>query len=406
MVNIEVLEKKYIDLLLKRCINFNGSKILFISYAIENNFVHKLAMEARKMGAEEVYLYFDDIYNKHDILLLNSLENIDTHPAFNKQIWDDYALKGASFIILETEVPGLMDDIDADKLARARYIDRATRPIYKEKQLSFEIPWCIANIPNKLWAKKIFPNLNYEDAYNKLFKNICSMCMINTKEPIKNWNLFLREQEIIAQKLNELQISKMHYKNDLGTDLTVELDKDAIWASAGSLGENMIVNMPTYEIFSTPDFRKTSGIVYSSKPLAYNSGWIDKFYLEFKDGKVVNYDALKGKELLKGIIESDEQCCYLGEVALVNYNSPISNTGIVYGNTTIDENASCHLALGNGFNECIKNGDNMSKEELMSRGVNQSKNHVDFMIGTSDLDIEADTKNGKILIFKKGNFNL
>ena len=199
----------------------------------------------------------------------------------------------------------------------------------------------------------------------------------------------------------------MHYKNSLGTNLRVEMPENSIWNSAASDGaEKTIVNMPSYEIFSSPNYLKTNGIVYSSRPLVYGGGVVEDFHIEFKDGKVINYDAKKGKEILKEIIESDSNSCYLGEVALVNNDSPISNTNLVFGTTLFDENASCHLALGDGFSDSIKNGLNMTKKELLENGINQSKNHVDFMIGTDDLEIEAETKDGIILIFKKGNFNI
>ena len=197
----------------------------------------------------------------------------------------------------------------------------------------------------------------------------------------------------------------MHYKNNLGTDLTVELPSDVIWNSAaGEEDSNMLVNIPSYEIFTSPNYKKTSGIVYSAKPLIYGGGKIDEFYIEFKEGKVINYDAKQGKEILKQIIESDENSCYLGEVALVNNNSPISNTNLVFGTTLFDENASCHLALGDGFPDSLKEGLTMTKDELLRKGINQSKNHVDFMIGTKDLEIEAETKDGIVQIFKDGNF--
>lgn len=403
---MEELEEKYIELLLKRCINFNRSKALFISYGIECEFVDKVVQKAKEMGIVDIYLYHDSLERKHEILQSISLDEIDNHPFFNLKIWDEYALKGASFLILETEIPGFMDDIDPKKLSRSHYIERATRPMYDKLQMLFQIPWCIATIPNKIWAKNVFPNDSYEEAYHKLFKSICSMCMIDTNNPIKSWNLFLENQQRIVQKLNSLQISKMHYRNSIGTDIVVELDRDAIWASAGSLGTDMIVNMPTYEVFTTPVFYKTNGIVYSSKPLMYNGGLIDKFYLVFQDGKVIRFGAKTGEDLLKGIIESDEYSSYLGEIALIDYNSPISNTGLVYGNTLIDENSSCHMALGGGFEECMKDGSTLSPDELLKKGVNPSKNHVDFMIGTSDLNIEADTKKGKVLILKNGNINI
>ena len=177
-----------------------------------------------------------------------------------------------------------------------------------------------------------------------------------------------------------------------------------MWTSvADDIKDNMLVNMPSYEVFTTPDYRYTEGIVYSSKPLLYGGGIVDDFYIKFENGKVVDYDAKVGKDILKGIIESDDNSCYLGECALVDFNSPISNTGKVFKTTLFDENASCHLALGDGFNLTIPNGINMSRDELLERGINQSNNHVDFMIGTEDLVIEAITPDGTIKIFD-GNF--
>ena len=201
-----------------------------------------------------------------------------------------------------------------------------------------------------------------------------------------------------------MKIKKLHYKNSLGTNLVVEMPDNYLFVSASDDKEDMFVNMPSYEIFSSPHYLKTQGIVYSSKPLVYAGSLIDKFYIEFKDGKVVNYDAKVGKDILKGIIKTDSNSCYLGEIALVNNDSPISNTGLVFGTTLFDENASCHLALGDGFSECIKNGSSMSKEELLNNGINRSMQHVDFMIGTPDLEIDAETENGIVPIFKNGNF--
>ena len=227
--------------------------------------------------------------------------------------------------------------------------------------------------------------------------------MIDTPNPIESWNNYLKEAQVIVNKLNSMEINSLHYTNSLGTDLIVTMPKNHIWVSAAN-DKNGLVNMPSYEIFSSPNYLKTSGIVYNSRPLMYGGGIIDDFYIEFVDGKVINFDAQQGKELLQEIINSDEYSCYLGEIALVNNNSPISNTNIVFKTTLFDENASCHLALGDGFRECLKNSEKMSKDELLSHGINQSKNHVDFMIGTPDLEIEATTNKGKIKIFSNGNF--
>lgn len=403
---MEDLENKYIELLLKRCLNFNKSKSLFISYDIVNKkFVDKVIEKAKKMGIDDIGIDEEDINIIHKKLKEESLEEIEKDQYFNKKKWDDYAKKDASFLMLKTEFPNLMDDIDSKKIAKSKHIMRTTRELFRKKEVTYQIPWCIAALPNEIWAKDIFGNDS--NAYDKLFKIICKICMVNTENPIKSWDEYLINVSKRADKLTNLQIKSMHYKNSLGTNLRVEMPENSIWNSAASDGaEKTIVNMPSYEIFSSPNYLKTNGIVYSSRPLVYGGGVVDDFHIEFKDGKVINYDAKKGKEILKEIIESDSNSCYLGEVALVNNDSPISNTNLVFGTTLFDENASCHLALGDGFSDSIKNGLNMTKKELLENGINQSKNHVDFMIGTDDLEIEAETKDGIILIFKKGNFNI
>ena len=231
--------------------------------------------------------------------------------------------------------------------------------------------------------------------------------MVTTENPIKSWDVYLENMKKHTDYLNSIKITSLHYSNKLGTDLTLHMPDNCIWNSAADkIEKNMFVNMPSFEVFTTPDYRKTNGIVYSSRPLIYDGGFIDNFYLKFENGKVCDFGAEKGYDLLKRIIETDNNSCFLGEAALVNYDSPISNTKLVFGTTLFDENASCHLALGRGFYQAIPNGFNMSEEELLNHGINQSKTHVDFMIGTEDYNIEAETEKGKTLIFKNGNFNI
>lgn len=399
---MEELENKYIELLLKKCLNFKKSKSLFISYnKVNKDFVEKVIMYAKKLGVEDIGIDEEDNEVKHQKLKEETNEEIEKDPYFDKNKWNEYAKKDASFLILDTEFPGLYDDIEPEKIAKAGYINRETRKLFREKEITYQIPWCIAALPNEMWAANIFKN--NKNAYEKLFKVICQMCMVDEKDPIKSWDNYLKKTDENTKKLNDLKIKSLTYKNNIGTNLKIYIPEDAIWTSAAE-DEDMFVNMPSYEIFSSPDYKKTEGIVYSSRPLVYNGGEIDEFYLKFKNGKVIDFDAKKGKDILKGIIESDANSCYLGEVALVNYDSPISNTGLVFGTTLFDENASCHLALGDGFSDCIKDGIKKTKDELLALGINQSTTHVDFMIGTKDLNIEAETGEGKKLIFKNGNF--
>ncbi len=403
---IEELENKYVNLIIDRCLSFKRGKSLFINYFDDNEkFVEKLVTKAKSKGIDDIYL---DRHNKEERhqKLLQSVEEIKNDDYFDASIWDEYAKKDAAFLMLSTEFPGYFADISSENMTAASLKTRTSKPLYKLKQLTNEISWCIAVIPNKIWAKEKFPDLSEEDAYNEYFKLMCHCTMVDRENPIGEWDKFLDKQRSLVKALNDLQITRMHYTNSLGTDLVIGLSPDALWQCAGYEGEDIIVNMPTYEVFTSPDYRLTEGIVYASKPLMYGGALVDKFWVKFKDGKVIDYDAEVGKEILKGIIESDEYSCFLGECALVDKNTAIAETNFVYGETCLDENASCHIALGDAFPECLKGAEEESIDERRDRGLNHSDNHVDFMIGTDDLNIVAETKDGEMLIFKNGEFNL
>ena len=304
--------------------------------------------------------------------------------------------------MFRVSLPGVMDDIEPKKLTKAEYTRRSTRPLFMKKQLNFEIPWCIATLPNKVWADKLFKCK--ENSLELLEDMIYKVCMVDTNNPIVSWNNYLDNNKKRIAELNKLKLKCLHYKNSLGTDLNIELLEQGIWKDASYNG---LVNMPSYEIFTSPNYKKTNGIVYSSRPLYYNGGLVDKFWIKFKDGKAIDSGAEVGEQILKSIINTDSNSCYLGEVALVENDSPISNTGLVYGLTLIDENASCHLALGDGYPDLIEDGEKYSIKELLDMGLNISttKIHVDFMIGTPDLEITGETfDNKKVKIFENGNF--
>lgn len=395
------MEEKYIDLLLNKCVDFT-SGILFIHYNKEiKDFIEKLINQAKKLGMKEIYQEEFDPYYNHDLLINSTIEEIENNDYFNSSIWDTYAKKNASFLIFETEYPHLMDDVSPEKIGLSSKLRRTSRAIYRKMVEECSLSWCIASYPSKCWANSLF---NTEDNYEQLLNFIYQICMVNKEDPIKAWDEHLNKISNIINKLNNLNINSLHYQNSLGTDLTVYLPDNYLFSSAKD--SKVIVNMPSYEVFTSPIYNKTEGIVYSSMPLNYNGGLIDKFYLKFESGKVVDYDAQTGKEILKEIIKSDSNSCYLGECALVEKNSPIAKMNLAVGTTLIDENASCHLALGAGFRECIKEGNSYTEEELLKNGINTSKNHVDFMIGTTDLNITAITKDSKeISIFKEGEYS-
>ncbi len=395
------MDEKYIKLLVSTCTDIENNKILFINYHKEiKNFIDKLVNYAKSVGVEDIYLDEEDIYKTHEILKNIPEEEISNSSYFDKSIWDEYAKKKANFLIFETEYPGVMDDIDPQKISLAAKRKKETMPLFRKMEERCEIPWCIAAYPGRIWSKDLFKE---ENAYEKLKEYIYKICMIDKENPKEEWTKLLNKNFKIINRLNNLNLEKLHYKNNLGTDLEIYLPDNYLYSSAK---DNLcIVNMPSYEVFTSPVYNKTEGIVYASKPLIYNGGLIKDFWIKFSKGKVIDYDAKIGKELLKEIIETDNYSCFLGEAALVEKNSPIEKLNINFNTTLIDENASCHLALGRGFAECIRNGFEMSDDELFKHGINISKQHVDFMIGTDDLEITGYTKNNEeIKIFKDGKF--
>ncbi len=399
------LENKYIEVLLKKGIDTKHKRPLFISYTQESvNFVSKIVDHAQALGITDIYLHDEDPYKMHDLLKTISKEEIDKHPFFDQSIWDEYTKKEANFLVLKTQIPSLMSDIDADKLARVGFIDSNTRPLFRKKQLAFSIPWCYAVVPNQTWADQLFPGC--EDSYDRLFEAICKCCMINTEDPIKEWDNYLKKAAILLKKLNDLEIKSLHYKNNLGTDLRVELSENTFFTNISNLTEHSIPNIPSYENFTNPNMWKTEGILYNSKPLAFNGRIIDDFFLEFKNGKVISFDAKIGKDILSEILKAEEFSAYLGEASIVEKDSPVALTNMTYGQTTLDENSGAHIAIGTGMSECVLNGDNMNEEEFLTVGINPSKNHIDIVIGTDDLDIYAQTKKGKIKIMENGKYTI
>ena len=391
-----------------RCLGIKKGQPLVISAPVEGiNFIRILSSKALELGVTDIYYDWYDDFLKHDQLINFSFDDISGSRFWNKSVYDEYANKDAAFLMFVSEDPDLMEDVDSKKIEVASKVNVSSRPIYKKRQLTNEIAWCIASISTYGWASKIFKS---DDCVDKLWDLIFDICYINDDDPILSWNKNLISSSIYSSKLNDLNLRELHYTNGLGTDLVVGLSCNTIWYGAGEKMPDdtpIICNMPTFEIFTTPNRLMTNGVVFNSKPLVYNGSIIDDFWIEFHDGMVVNFDAGSGRDVLEGIIKGDANSCYLGEVALVNYDSPISNSGIIFYTTLLDENASCHLALGAGFPNSLSDTHGKSVDELINMGINMSDVHVDFMIGTSDLKISGVTYDGtEVLIFENGNFVL
>ena len=397
------LKRKYAKFLVEGCLRLKaGDKLFIIGYQLIEDFIEIVIEEAKKLGITEIKTLINDPFKQKELYLTKSYEEIIKDPMMDRTMYNQMAREGYAFLSLSSTLPGFYEDVDADLLSRVSRYQMQSIQEYKEYQLKGLISWNISAVPNKIWAKDLFSAEDEEPLWNLIF----DICLIREEDPILAWKEKLHLLKKRAEYLNHLQIDSLTYHNSLGTDVTIGLPKGYLFQSADEgTGRGNIVNMPTEEVFTSPDRLRINGKVYSSKPLLHNGNLIEDFWLEFQNGRIVYYDAKKGKDILKGIIETDEGSHYLGEVALVDYTSPISLTNVLFKNTLYDENASCHLAIGESFPECIQDGLSKSREELLSLGLNHSHEHVDFFIGTSDLEIKALLQNGsETVIMKDGNF--
>lgn len=397
------LKRKYARFLVQGCLHLKeGDKLFIIGYNLIEDFIKLVKEEAQKLGVTDVKTLINDPFKQKELYLSKSYEKIISNPIMDRTMYNTMAREGYAFLSLSSTLPGFYEDVDAELLSKVSHYQLKSISEYKEYQLKGLIKWNISAVPNKIWAKDLFGSKD-ED---KLWDLIFDICLIREDDPVLAWNKKLSKLKKRAEYLNGLKIDHLVYHNSLGTDVSIGLPKGYLFCSADEgTGKGNIVNMPTEEVFTSPDRLRVNGRVYSSKVLLHNSNIIEDFWLEFRDGKIVDYDAKKGKEILKGIIETDEGSHFLGEVAIVDYTSPISLTNILFKNTLFDENASCHLAIGEAFPECIEGGLDKSREELLELGLNMSHEHVDFFIGTEDLEIKAVLQNGcETVIMKDGNF--
>lgn len=268
--------------------------------------------------------------------------------------------------------------------------------------------WCIAAVPGEAWAKKVHPELSKRAAVEQLWKDILYTARADGEDPIADWEEHNRDLKARSKYLNDLHLRELRYHSANGTDFKVGLIPTAEFHAGRDKTMQGVVydpNMPTEEVFTSPDRRTAEGIVYATKPLSYQGQLIENFSVRFEKGRAVEVKAEKGQDVLEQIISMDEGCHYLGECALVPKESPIHQSGLLFYNTLFDENAACHLALGFGFNECVKGFENMTKEELYEIGVNDAGNHTDFMIGSDDLSIDGVDEHGNVHpIFRNGTW--
>lgn len=403
------LEEKYARVLLETCLKVEENQPLFISFNIERiDFVRTVAKIAFEMGVKDIFFEGIDPYLKRDALLNLEIDELKELTFWNKEMWNVYAKKNAAFLMLASENPGLMKDVDSKKMAAMTKYSLETRKEFDDMRDKSMLAWCIAAVPTDDWAQTICPDA--ENPTEELWNKIFDICSIKEDDPVKIWEDIIKKLDTRAQKLNKYQFQTLKYQSSNGTDFRIDLPKNHLWASGKTVlanGKEVLVNFPTEEVFTSPDCYTAEGIVFATKPLSYQDVIIDYFSVEFEGGKVKSATAKYGEDTLKEMIGICENSDRLGEVALVPYDSPISNTKQLFLETLFDENAACHIALGDSFPECVENGPSMDKNTLLDEyHLNKCDSHVDFMIGSSDMNITGITKDGEeVPIFINGNFS-
>ena len=401
--------KKYAKLIVRIGANVQKGQSVVVSCSVDQaDFCALVVDECYKAGAKYVTVNWS--YDKVTRLHYRN-ESIRTLSTVLK--WQEEKMKWMADelpcrIHIVSEDPDGLKGVDPTKMQKvqvSRY--KVTKP-YSEAMESRH-QWTIAAVPGEAWAKKVFPNLRKSQAVEKLWQAILeSVYVTDDNDPIEVWNKVNADFISRCEQLNKDRFEYLQYKSSNGTDFKVWLMPQSKWCGGGEYdlnGHYFNPNMPTIEVFTTPMKGKAEGRLVSTKPLSFRGQLIENFSFDFKDGKVMNCEAEKGKEILEKMITADEGASMIGEVALVPQDSPISNQNILYYETLFDENASCHIALGRGYNECVEGYDKMSAEELKELGVNESMIHVDFMVGAPDLSIIGHTFDGRdIEVFKNGNF--
>lgn len=411
MTNYKEKLQQYAELLVKVGMNVQPKQPVFIRSSVETlELTHLIVEEAYHCGASDVRVVYSDPTLKRLKFENESVEHFANHEikSYDVEARMDYVKRGAANLALISEDPDLMDGIDSQKLQAFQQQNARAFKGYMESVQKNQFPWVVAAFPPKAWAKRVYPELSVEEAYIKFIDEVFDIVRIDGNDPVENWRQHIANLSVYAQKLQQKNYHALHYVSE-GTDLTVGLAKNHIWEDATSYvnGEEQafIANIPTEEVFTAPDRNRVDGYVTNKLPLSYNGTIIDQFKLMFKDGEIIDFSAEKGEAVLKDLINTDEGSRRLGEVALVPDDSPISNRNTIFYNTLFDENAACHLAIGSAYAFNIQGGTEMTVEEKIASGLNDSNVHVDFMIGSSDLTIYGIFEDGsKELVFENGNW--
>ena len=399
--------RKYAQLIVRCGVNVQkGQEVLVYADLDQPEFVKLVVEEAYKAKAKKVTVEWNYQPLEKLHVRYQSVKTMGTVTDFQKARQQHYCDTMPARIHLISEDPDGLKGMNMEKVAKARKMTYPILKPYLDKREG-EQQWCIAAVPGAAWAKKVFPGLRTSQAIEKLWEAILFTSRV-TEDPIAAWEAHNKNIHARCDYLNSLGIEKLHFTADNGTDLTVGMIPEAIFCGGSEVSRRGITfnpNIPSEECFISPKRGEAEGIVYSTKPLSYQGQLIDNFSIRFEKGKAVEAKAQVGEELLNTMISMDEGAAYLGECALVPEKSPIAESGLLFYNTLFDENAACHLALGMGYADTIRDHHNKTLDECRALGINDSMIHEDFMIGCSTMNIDAITQEGKVVpIFRGGNW--
>lgn len=408
MESFEVLLEKYAELVIRVGVNIQPGQNLLITAPLETvELTRLLVAKAYRAGAKYVHVDWEDEQLTRIRYQEASEQSLDYYPKWLADMAEQFGDEGGAIMRIKVPDPELFKGIDSSKVSTA--VKAAAKARQKSSALTRnnQITWSLIKAPTRAWADKVFADLPEAKRIPAMWEAVFQMNRVYREDPVTAWREHIQELKLRQEQMNAKRYTKLHYRAP-GTRLEVEMPEGYLWLGGGDTnasGTYFVANMPTEEIYSMPHRSGVNGTVTSTMPLNLNGQLVEGLKLTFRDGKVVEYDAAAGREHMTHLLATDEGASHLGEIALVPHSSPISQLNRIFYNTGIDENASCHFALGSAYPVNIEGGTRMSKEELLARGANVSLTHVDFMIGSAELDIDGELPDGTIEpVFRKGNW--
>ena len=398
----------FAELAVKIGVNVQPGQYLLINTTTDTlEFTREVVKKAYEAGAGRVHVNLTDAVFERAFFENTTVEELEKFPKWIVAQREELIERNGALLWIDAADPDLLAGIDVGKISTHQKVSGAALVNYRKAVMNDDIAWSIIAVPSAKWAAKVFPYLPENEQVDALWDAIFKTVRIGDGDAVEAWHEHVANLEKRAAQLNAKRYKALHYKAP-GTDLTIELPEKHLWLTGGSKtpqGTTFIANMPTEEVYTMPAKYGVDGTVSNTKPLVYKGNIIDQFTLTFENGKIVKAQAQVGNDLLQQLITTDEGSSYLGEVALVPHQSPISASNILYYNTLFDENASNHLAIGEAYPTCYEGGRELEQGQLESLGINTSVTHEDFMIGSGEMDIDGELADGTMEpIFRKGNW--